>query len=340
MKICLIYASDNPYGGWMTYTRHLHDSLEATGKHDVTIVKFRPQASHKERPLGYGLFYEAVTPESIAAGGFDAVLVVAVQKNFGEQVRDVLERVPNSGMVIHDGNECKHVNTSALSGRVVVIRPGNLRLAPKAIYIPHPYVANPGCVVASAKAPARRKSAVSVSRIDHDKNTTILLDANRILPENRRIDIRGFENRIYTRFTVMPKYPEWKQSQAAFPREKDAALEILGGYKFMVDMSTIKGDGGGSQYTFLEAIEAGCCCVLNTEWTMKATGDEGDFIPGVNCLAAGTPEELVKVLSRTTEATRAELVRRSTEILAQHASPAIQDQYAKFFKKLARMASK
>jgi hypothetical protein len=35
----------------------------------------------------------------------------------------------------------------------------------------------------------------------------------------------------------------------------------------MVDMSSIKGDGGGTQYTFLEAIYMGCVLVLNSKWT-------------------------------------------------------------------------
>ena len=35
---------------------------------------------------------------------------------------------------------------------------------------------------------------------------------------------------------------------------------------FVVDMSIIKGDGGGTQYTFLEAIYHDCALILHKEW--------------------------------------------------------------------------
>ena len=38
----------------------------------------------------------------------------------------------------------------------------------------------------------------------------------------------------------MPKYPEWEQSKAAYPRDKDAAFNLLRRAVFSVDMSAIK----------------------------------------------------------------------------------------------------
>lgn len=320
MKICLLYASENPYGGWVTYTRHLHDMLST--KHDVTLAKFKDTPADKKRKFGYGLEYLPSTPQSIYDTQYDAVLVVAVQKNFAERTREVLCSIPNSGIVVHDGNEKKHVPVDELLRRVVVIRECNLRLALGSVYIPHPYIR-------AGLRNTSSKTAVSVSRIDHDKNTTILLDANRI---NKLIDIRGFENRIYTRFRVMPAYPEWVQSKAHFPRESLAAVSILKDYKFMVDMSTIKGDGGGSQYTFLEAIDAGACCVLHGDWVKVP----GEFVEGINCLAASTPEQLVKVLSKTPVEKRKAIVRAAEDLLVLHDPKIILPQYEKFLKSLAK----
>lgn len=205
-----------------------------------------------------------------------------------------------------------------------MIRECNLKLALGSTYIPHPYI--PADIIGK-----HDKAAVSVCRIDHDKNTTILLDANRLAGE-KLVDIRGFENRIYTRFRVMPHYPEWVQSKAQFPREVHAAVMILKDYKFMVDMSTIKGDGGGSQYTFLEAIDAGACCVLHSDWLAVP----GEFVEGINCLGAGTPEQLVKVLSKTSVQKRKAIASEARKLLALHDPKIIRPQYEKFLQSLAR----
>ena len=73
-------------------------------------------------------------------------------------------------------------------------------------------------------------------------------------------------------------------------KEKD----ILQKTPYVVDMSTIKHDGGGSQYTFLEAIYQDCVLILHREWVNQGTL----WKEGVNCLAADTPEELASLLKR------------------------------------------
>jgi hypothetical protein len=80
--------------------------------------------------------------------------------------------------------------------------------------------------------------------------------------------------------------------RGAFAKTKEALKGILADAKYVVDMSLIKNDGGGSQYTFLEAIAAGCILVLHRDWLKPG----GEFIEGHNCLAAASPEELKAVL--------------------------------------------
>jgi hypothetical protein len=61
----------------------------------------------------------------------------------------------------------------------------------------------------------------------------------------------------------------------------------------MIDMSTIKQDGGGTQYTFLEAIYGDCVLILHNEWITK-----GDlFQSGVNCIGVSNEEELSQVIN-------------------------------------------
>ena len=61
----------------------------------------------------------------------------------------------------------------------------------------------------------------------------------------------------------------------------------------MVDLSVIKGDGGGTQYTFLEAIYNECILILHKEWINKSKL----FVDGYNCLAVENEYDLFNILS-------------------------------------------
>lgn len=320
MNIDLVYLSDNLYGGWVTFTRHLHDSLQMAGA-NVRIVKVRPNCGDG-RNFGYGLTYAARTVGALKLER-SVKLIVALHKKYATAAEELLTNKRNA-VVLHDYNELKHLPAN-LRRRVVVIRKINLPLVPGSVFIPHPYVRAGANDVPSAGG--KPVHARSVCRIDHDKNTTMLLDANRLLGRTKQIDIRGFENRIYTRFTVMPKYPEWVQSKAHFPREKHAAYDLLLPVRYMVDLSVIKNDGGGTQYSFLEAIDAGAACVIHTNWCNV----KGEMRPGYNCFTAGTAEELVKVLRYTHEEERLAVAVNARKLLNSFHSPSgIAQRYLEF----------
>ena len=61
----------------------------------------------------------------------------------------------------------------------------------------------------------------------------------------------------------------------------------------MVDLSAIKNDGGGSQYTFLEAIHQGTVLVLNKKWVDNVNTP---FINGKNCLVIEDEYDLAYIL--------------------------------------------
>ena len=62
----------------------------------------------------------------------------------------------------------------------------------------------------------------------------------------------------------------------------------------MIDMSIIKSDGGGTQYTFLEAIYQDCLLILHNEWINK-----GDlFISGYNCIGVSNENELAELINK------------------------------------------
>ena len=63
----------------------------------------------------------------------------------------------------------------------------------------------------------------------------------------------------------------------------------------MVDLSAIKNDGGGSQYTFLEAIYQGCVLVLNNKWIDGINNTP--FVDGYNCIVVKNESDLKKVIT-------------------------------------------
>lgn len=279
--INLFYCSNNTTGGWVTFTYHLVKVLEALNE-SVLLWKIGNNTECKARPFGYGLVYENITIEdAIKRGGHK--LIVAAAKQQAEPVKALI--AAGAKVVLHDPTELKAGLAGVDIEKPWVIRRAVQRQVPGSVFIRHPYVRH----ARPAKLP-KRGGAVATSRIDFDKNTTILLDANRL---GCKIDIRGFENRLYTKFKIMPNYPEWKQSVAAYDRhDPAAAFELLLRHNFLVDMSLIKGDGGGTQYTFLEAWDAGALPLIHSGWILP----KDDMVPGVNCVTAGTGAEIKKAL--------------------------------------------
>jgi len=281
MKVDLFYLSPNPYGGWVTYTAHLIRCLEANGI-KPTLFKIRPRTERNERNFGYGVKYRNISLNDALARN-ERRLIVAAAKNFSRETEALYSN--GAGLVVHDPTELK--NLPPLKSNVIVVRKVGLTYIPQATFIRHPYTIKQYDHVLEKKW-----NAISTCRIDFDKHTDILLDANRLLPEDKRIEIRGFENRIYTRFKIVRNYPEWQQSKAAYPRTVDAAYELLKQASFAVDMSQIKGDGGGTQYSFLEAMNAGAINIIHKSWIME----NDDMKLNKNCLAVSDAAELSKVL--------------------------------------------
>jgi len=286
MKINLFYLSTSSYGGHVTYTVHLARGLRAAG-HEVTLYKCGNRTEAFARNFGYDEKYQNLSLEDASKlCKNEACLITATNKPLAEKIDQLVEA--GARAVIHDPAEFKRGWNWRMVQRPILIRKSMLEHVKNGVFFPHPYDRHyPRNEISTGK-----KSALSISRIDFDKHTEILLDANRLLAKKKKIDIYGFENRIYTRFNIVPKYPEWEQSVAKYPKELRYATELCHDYTFMCDMSEIKGDGGGTQYTFLEAIDAGCCCVLNEDWILKGHVMKD----GVNCLTVGNGRELAKLI--------------------------------------------
>lgn len=322
MKVDLFYLSPNTYGGWVTHTVQLAYAFSKVGV-EVELFKIRPKSEKKQRPFGFDTFYRNISMEE-ALSRNNPKLIVAAAKKFKQETFDLY--INGASLIVHDPTELKNLPSNLDHSRCIVIRKVALKTMPTATFIRHPFklmLSAPQLLIHKTQV------AVSNSRIDFDKHTELILDANRLItkPDNK-VQIWGFENRIYTRFKIVPKYPEWEQSKVAYKRESMAAIDILKPARYSVDMTEIKGDGGGTQYTFLEAWNTLTVPIINKAWILD---EPDDMIPNENCLVVGSGEELAEMLNDWESLPYKELADNGFNRLVEHHNPEkIGEQYKEF----------
>ena len=141
--------------------------------------------------------------------------------------------------------------------------------------------------------------AVSISRIDHDKHTNIIVEANNVLSPERKITIYGAMNGFYA-YKKLHNYDSMKRDdpksmyRGTYPKDWDCLASLLQSYQYVVDLSIIKGDGGHTQYTFLESVYLSRVLILHRKWI---SGNDSIWVEGVNCLAIESSDELVELLN-------------------------------------------
>jgi hypothetical protein len=317
----LLYLAKPVYGGWVTFTAHLSHKLNAP------IYKIAQRNETFDREYGYECKYRNQSIGEIIK--LNNILITAVDKHYWEY----LHLFPKeTEIIIHDPTECKkskHNNPLVQSTdhnekpllehfKVITIRESVQeylmnQFNVKSLFMPHPFFS-----YKIPKIDGLGYKCVSIARIDFDKNTDILLKANQLL-ENKsdQIYLFGAENRLYVHHKLkelnIQEY--WK---GKFPKNLSPVYEdksILKDAKYMIDMSIIKGDGGGTQYTFLEAIYHDCILVLHLEWINKGEL----FQSGVNCIGVGTAEELAEFIKNDLPSSKySEILMNSKKILENH----------------------
>lgn len=319
----LFYLSDVRFGGWPTFTAHLMMGLAGNG---IKPRLFRV-AKHTEgflRDFGYGLRYQNISLEratQIADGG---LIVVAAPKRY--PARRMLMTY-GAALVVHDPTELKGEAGEGLHAcrQVFTVRRENLPLLTKLgatnpTFQPHPYRR-----CGPLPAFSNRATACSISRIDFDKHTDIILEANELLTNGFRVDIYGAENRLYTHHKLGQQWPDWRKSyKGQFPAEGPwGGFKIARRYRAMVDMSVIAGDGGGTQYTHLEAMDAGADVILNAGWLVGPTCESEQYAS-----VARDARELAALLLRDDDDEMLALLRSNYDgVLKRHDACTIADNY-------------
>lgn len=307
--VALFYMNRAPGGGSTSYAVHLYRGLQLAG-YAPRLMRITERGEGRVRQLAKyeGVEYQNVTAGEAfnAVGSMPSLLVAACHSKELPFAPTVLCDLIDRGMraVVHDPNEFKiydHLDAVRRARhRPIAIRPTMLEYFPTAVVIPHPYVREYAATKAGTASwmadwKARPWHAVSVARVTFVKRTHLLLDANRLLPPAQQIVLRGAENRLYTRHKLREQYPEFRQGSTGFKLEWGASARECLQARLAVDMTYFPGDGGGSQYSFMEAWDAGTVNVVATDWLRYSGEMRADSKRG-NCLIAGTGAEIAEVL--------------------------------------------
>ena len=294
--IPIFYLAKPKYGGWVSFTSHLYRSLEAIGEKPILFKITKTNATVK-RHFSDNIFYQNINIETAINLSEQFKSIISAQdKNFIEATDKLLKN--KAKIVIHDPNEMKDIFLNTIKknhSKPIVIRESNVKnLKDNGInsdFIKHPYL------TFNNKKSNKNKLAVATSRVDFDKHTEIIVEANMKLKEHidyNKIEIYGAENRLYTFHKLNKINPEWRKDyRGTFGNELGSVFKILNPSKFMIDMSAIKKDGGGSQYTFLEGWDAQCIIVLNKKWDL---GKNNIMKSNKNCIYVENSDELKKIL--------------------------------------------
>ena len=295
----LLYLAKPIYGGWVTFTSHL------SHKYDAPIYKISKRNETFDRNFGYECHYRNMSIGEIIK--LNNIIITAVDKHYW----DYLHLFPaDTEIIIHDPTECKkskdknplvqktdHNEKPLLNHfKVITIRESVQEYLMnqfniKSTFMPHPFFSYP-----IPKNKGLGHKCVSIARIDFDKNTDIILKANQLMEDkSNHIYLFGAENRLYVHHKLkslnIDEYWKGKFPKNLSPTYEDCS--ILKDADYMIDMSLIKGDGGGTQYTFLEAIYQDTVLVLHNDWISKGN----TFVSGVNCIAVSNETELADFLT-------------------------------------------
>ena len=272
----LFFLSNAPFGGWVSFGYHLSKVCDIN--HVIKV---------KDTYKGGGCFYDNIQYRNIkpaAIKHFIRPIILAVDKAHYKYLKYFRAGV----IVLHDPTELsEEVLEYAKRSEVITIRRTVSDLL-NSMGVKNTFLKHPFFPYEKFKLPKVADRALS--RLDFDKNTDIICAANNI---GAKVEIYGHKNHLYY-------YHKLKQLgidgyyKGYYPKEINAISKLYATTRYLVDLSTIKKDGGGTQYTFMEAEYHGCGLILHKDWCNVAHSIYKD---GINCRAIQSPAELISALA-------------------------------------------
>src|ERR671914_2676018 len=315
------FISNYMYGGCLTFTAHLLHILKRK-----EVFRIAKKFERKKKNFGYGIRYQNVPREFV-----DTVQNIFVTDMF--QHFECLEKLRSGGkrkevtIVIHDPGEIFKFNEPYLKyWNIITIRKSMQQYLQdkygiESKFICHPFYPYPIEQQGDSRneQEENKREAVSISRIDFNKNIEIILDVNK--RTKNPVKIYGWLNKEYVS-QKLHSVEFSKYYQGKYIKSFDATSKILKKAKFMIDLSIIPNDGGGTQYTFLDAIYHNCAIILNRQWIENVDSKYRDFKEGENCYAVSNEEELKELLDDAENIDTSKIVQNARKLLDRHVNNA------------------
>ena len=309
----LIYMAKPIYGGWVTFTAHL------CLKYKCELFKIAKRTEKRKREYGYNVQYQNITMDNLLQK--DKFVITAVDKHYWEY----LHLFPKGTiLIIHDPTELKGKQNEIVKliehFKIITIRKTVQEFIKKEYNIDTDFLPHPFYEYQKGNEPSNYYS-LSISRIDFDKHTDLILEANQFIPDDdKKIQICGAENRLYVHHKLKDlNFHDYCQGKftKTLPLSHEGK-DLLNDCHFIVDMSIIKGDGGGTQYTFLEAIYHDCALILHKEWV-----DQGNtFQKDHNCYVVGYTDnvgvEIATLINSPLDDKYESILKNAKELLKDH----------------------
>ncbi len=315
----LLYLHRYLYGGATTFTAHLMHKLSKLRRNNI-VLRVGKRSESKLRDFGYGLYYMNIS-DSLLSNINHAIIVIFKDKFL--PVLSCLNRKTETSsptvMVIHDYRDISEkvipyiITYKLITMRKTVQKFIKDKYGLNSTFMHHPFYPYPVIIKES------RRRAVSISRISFEKNTDMLVNANKMLNDDLLIRIYGCPSRIYVHNILGGSKGAFnKYYFGMFEKSFSKLSDILSRAKFVVDLSILRHDGGGTQYTFLEAIHNRCALILHRKWLENRDLKPSycDFREGYNCLAVENSKELVELIKSDQDTTM--IVKNASKLLTRH----------------------
>jgi hypothetical protein len=329
-----LYPHQFFFGGVTTFTAHLFYTIGSMAVNNSKIV-LRPTSSNKSekrlRNFGYGLQYRNISADSLR--NIKYPFVTMIKDDYFHILSKLNNRNKNDGqtgeidnntvVVIHDPRDISNRIFEMIKKwkNIITIRRTvqeylKQRFGLDSLFLYHPFYPYPTI----SKNPKR--GAVCISRIGFGKNIDVIIKANKLLASSGHhiIKLYGCPTPMYVYFHLGGQKGDFKNNYyGKFDRSFSSLSNIISQSKFVVDLSLVKYDGGGTQYTFLEAIHNDCALILHRNWIEDLNPKYCDFKQGYNCFAVDNEKELAELIRSNPDITKItqnakKLMRRHTNI--------------------------
>jgi hypothetical protein len=320
------FISNYMYGGCLTFTAHLLHTLNRK-----KVFRIARKFEKRKKNFGYGIKYQNVPLEYLDSVD-NNIFITDMFQHFEclEKIRTIKEEDGKDvTIVIHDPGEIFEFNEPYLKyWNIITIRKSMQqylqdRYGIESKFICHPFYPYPIEQQGDSRneQEENKPEAVSISRIDFNKNIEIILDVNK--RTKNPVKIYGWLNKEYVS-QKLHSVEFSKYYQGKYIKSFDATSKILKKAKFMIDLSIIPNDGGGTQYTFLDAIYHNCAIILNRQWIENVDVKYCDFKEGENCYAVSNAEELRELLDSMRDIDTSKIVQNARKLLDRHIKKAVE----------------